>query len=70
MAAGTFAAPGTQYGPCEPPCHHTDCVVNRQMAEGECRMCGKPIGYDTRIYKDPILTDRFVHAACLEDAHG
>lgn len=70
MAAISLASPGTKYGPCKAPCQHRDCAATRLMAESICRLCGKPIGYDTRCYADPDSPDPLasVHASCLEDA--
>jgi hypothetical protein len=74
MAAGWLSPPGTQYGPCEGTCHHSDCAEWRLMAASVCRLCEKNIGYDTRFYKDPETRDkpmalrRYVHAFCVEHA--
>lgn len=51
MAAGTLAAPGTEYGPCEGDCEHTDCAGNRKIAAAECVHCDDPIGYGVRFYR-------------------
>lgn len=66
MAAGRFAEPGTDLGPCPEPCHHTDCEWIRKSAESLCRFCNKPIGYDVRFYTDPDNDKNFVHALCIE----
>lgn len=75
MAAGTLAAPATEYGPCEGSCSHTDCAATRRMASTDCRLCGKPIGYETRFYDEtpagpwpPPAERELVHAACLEES--
>jgi hypothetical protein len=64
MAAGVLSPPGTKVGPCLEPCKHRDCAETRRMAESACTICGKPIGYDTRFYRDD--TDSYVHAVCFE----
>ena len=69
MAAGVLSKPGSDFGPCEEGCSHTDCAETRTMAAGLCAYCGKPIGYQVRYYRranfDPPAFD---HARCLEDA--
>ncbi len=70
MAAGIMAAPGTEAGPCEGDCAHTDCATTRRWAESECRYCGEPIGYEIRFYRLPTRDgegrSRLVHARCEE----
>lgn len=68
MAAGTLPAPGTELGPCKDGCQHIDCGMMRREADQDCRLCGKPIGFETRYYKDPdpMRTGGVVHARCLE----
>lgn len=66
MAAAFISEPGTKHGPCKTPCKHEDCAQSRKMAEGICRLCGKPIGYETRFYMDPENREANVHALCLE----
>lgn len=51
MAASALPAPGTEYGPCEPSCEHTDCAATRQMAARNCIGCAEKIGYDKRFYR-------------------
>ena len=78
MAAGTLPKPGTQYGPCETPCEHADCVDTRAMAASLCHWCQQSIGYDTRFYKTqaffagtpPVDATRLglAHAVCEEAA--
>lgn len=81
MAAGILAAPGTEYGPCEGECQHTDCAATRSTATAECIHCDEPIGYDTRFYLvDEYFDQRWVpgleqhrvyaHARCEESRHG
>lgn len=67
MAAGTIPSPGSKYGPCKSACQHRDCAENREDAASACRHCGKPIGFDTRMYADGHPR-KFVHAACEEAA--
>jgi len=68
VAAGTLPAPGTKLGPCADACEHRDCAQTRAEAEQTCRVCDKPIGYETRFYVDSIqrAVRKLVHAACLE----
>lgn len=67
MAAGEIAPPGSKYGPCfEILCGHIDCKATRKMAAQFCRYCDQPIGYETRMYSDPLDRDKLVHAVCLE----
>lgn len=64
MAAATLPKPGTEYGPCEATCEHTDCAETREMAEAVCPLCHETIGFDVRFYNS---ADRgLVHAHCLE----
>jgi len=72
MAAGMFQRPGTKYGPCKGRCTHTDCAEGRKAASVRCRICTKPIGYDTPFYDEsrvtkltPMSERVLVHAACL-----
>jgi len=65
MAAGRIPAPGKQYGPCEGHCAHLDCAHSRSDAATACNLCGKPIGYEKRFYREG---DVLSHADCLEDA--
>jgi len=66
MAAGRISEPGTEFGPCPEPCHHTDCAQLRKTTEAICRFCDKPIGYAVRFYVDPDNEKSYVHALCLE----
>jgi hypothetical protein len=72
MAAGILSEPGTEFGPCENPCEHSDCRITREMAQAACSICGLEIGYGTRFYNErnaPGHSARpnvFVHALCLE----
>lgn len=70
MAAAFISKPGTEYGPCAEGCNHTDCAASRAMADGVCRLCGKPIGYEVRFYQDPESKESLVHAICLEKQQG
>ena len=49
---------------------HTDCASLRQQAASLCRLCSKPISYETRMYVDPENAKALVHAICLEDPEG
>lgn len=66
MAAGTLPRPGTKYGPCRPTCAHTDCAATRNLAQMKCRICGKRIGYNVRLYQEDNW-QQLVHAVCLEE---
>lgn len=62
-----FSPPGSDYGPCESECQHTDCALTRKHAESICPVCGQPIGYDRNFYyMDQELTV-LVHTECEED---
>lgn len=50
MAAGALPPPGSEYGPCETECKHTDCAATRREAAEVCDECHKPIGYDRRFF--------------------
>jgi len=63
MAAGLISKPGTEYGPCEGSCTHSDCKSLRKIAQSECYICGQTIGYDKRFYED---ASGFTHAICTE----
>ena len=67
MAAGILPKPGTKHGPCK-RCEHIDCRQTRRDAESLCRVCQRPIGYQTRFYRetDPPGRNNLVHAACVE----
>jgi hypothetical protein len=66
MAAGFLSLPGTQFGPCEDGCNHSDCACTRQMANTTCSYCNKKIGYDKRFYD---LRERgLLHAVCAEES--
>ncbi len=47
MAAAYLPAPGTEFGPCEEECEHTDCAAVRRNATAPCTICTEPIGYET-----------------------
>lgn len=50
-ASAGIPAIGTDLGPCEGVCEHTDCAANRREANASCAICSKPIGYETRFYQ-------------------
>ena len=50
MAALFFSKPGSEFGPCEPVCKHTDCKANRDLAAAVCPVCAEQIGYETPFY--------------------
>lgn len=64
MAAASWPAPGTEYGPCDVPCAHPDCAEIRRDAEAPCAICGNPIGYDTS-WMHNTEGDAACHADCL-----
>lgn len=71
MAAGMFQRPGTKYGLCKGRCSHTDCTESRKAASVLCRICAKPIGYNTFFYDEsrvtkvtPMSERVLVHAEC------
>ena len=78
LAAGSIPQPGTKLGPCAHTdhyghlCIHMDCREMRETADAECVYCGKPIGYDTRYYREtedsvrPLVN--YSHARCAEEA--
>lgn len=70
----TIPKPGDDYGPCpDEACKHRDCAANRRDAMWVCRLCGLPIGYDTKCYGDAGHPEwkedgggrQLVHAVCL-----
>ena len=68
MAAASFAAPGTEAGPCVGACEHHDCASTRRQVALPCVHCGQPIGYDTPMFNvtpdgDPAWS-KLAHAAC------
>jgi len=65
MGWGIFAKPGSKYGPCKKDCHHRDCKSTKEDAAKICRICGKPIGFETKFYSDNKTPDGLVHALCL-----
>lgn len=69
MAYGSIAAPGTEVGPCEEPCQHTDCAASRRQAAEPCEWCGEPIGFD-RLFGYWGDEGRPYHSGCLEKALG
>lgn len=52
MAASALPRPGTEYGPCEGSCEHTDCAATRAMADRNCAGCAEKIGYDQRFFRE------------------
>jgi hypothetical protein len=63
MAAGFFSPPGHPAGPCKGRCDHDDCAYIRDSAQIRCTICNRPIGYDTRFYRQGAV---FNHALCEE----
>ena len=64
MARGYFPERGSEYAPCEPSCHHTDCAATRRMMAGTCRICGKGFDFGQPYYTEEGIA---VHALCLEE---
>ena len=60
MAAGSLSPKFV----CDKSCKHTDCAHTRKMAESPCFYCKKPIGYNTRFYREDSID--IYHALCLE----
>lgn len=62
---GKLNAAGEEIGPCVEPCEHIDCAQMREDAEKPCPLCGKPIGWDGRVYfgNNGIIK----HALCWEE---
>lgn len=75
MAAGILPPEtGSEFSPCL-KCEHVDCAAVRVTAGSICRHCDKPIGWETRFYKDDNRLYRtgevaagaeWVHALCEE----
>jgi len=57
MAYGILPSPGTELGPCEGECQHTDCAATRRDAAEVCQFCGEPIGYENKFTRARVVTD-------------
>ena len=70
MAAGVLSPVGSDYGPCEGECQHTDCAYTRAVANSPCSLCSEAIGYERRFYRSkPYGTpEAYSHARCVEYA--
>ena len=68
MAAGILSPVGSDYGPCEDECQHTDCASLRGQAATPCSLCGDAISYETRFYNtsQPGTPAVYAHALCEE----
>lgn len=64
MGWSLLSKPGTEHGPCEGECEHTDCAKTRSMAESECSICGEEIGYERGFYARDDERDVLNHAVC------
>lgn len=65
MAYVILPRPGTEYGPCEEACEHRDCAQTREIAAATCRLCGEPIGYETKASADDAeYPGRYIHSLC------
>ncbi len=67
MAAGTLPRPGTELGPCEEECQHTDCAETHRMAAQLCTICGEPISYETPFFRASGDWQQLTHADCLRE---
>ncbi len=68
MAAGYLSPPGTEYGPCDTDCAHTDCAQTRAMAKAPCVRCDKEIGYDTGFYRaEEAVTSKVEKVVTVQD---
>ena len=56
--------PGTEHGPCEGECGHTDCAYARRVAESKCKHCGEAIGYEKGFYVSDACREIYAHAVC------
>jgi hypothetical protein len=63
MGWETIAGPGTEFGPCQDDCQHTDCAATREMATSKCTICGEPIDYETKFYQEE--PGKYAHALCV-----
>lgn len=66
MGASRLPGIGTELGPCEGDCQHTDCIETKQMSKVKCRICGREIGFETSFYSEDSKNNQLVHAVCLE----
>lgn len=67
MGWSVLPRPGTEYGPCEEKCEHRDCAQTRKMAEAECSICDKEIGYDRGFYLRTNEPLDMVHSVCAHE---
>jgi len=61
-------SPGIGNGPCKKKCKHLDCADARAEAARSCRICGYPIGYDTKFYwerNEESPKNTIVHFVCM-----
>jgi hypothetical protein len=65
MAWTALAKPGTEFGPCEGACKHSDCALSRKQATTICPGCKEAIGYERCFVH---YGDGLWHQACAEDA--
>lgn len=61
MASIKISKPGTEFGPCETICIHTDCAQSRKDADANCILCSKKIGYERQFYREE---EKYQHFAC------
>jgi hypothetical protein len=62
MAAGRLPRPGTELGPCEGGCNHSDCQGTWEMAKRHCKYCSQPIGFDRDFFD--LGNFEWAHASC------
>ena len=72
MAAGIWPdrTPGTQHGPCDTPCKHSDCANLRDpaFAYPPCKECGEPVKGGDRYYLEGAGKEQgVVHAEHSEE---
>ncbi len=67
MASTFIPRPGTEYGPCNGKCGHSDCAQSREMARIQCSWCGKQIGYGRHFYSENAFERELIHASCLDE---
>ncbi len=68
-AAPPLPKPGTEYGPCEEACEHSDCLAMLRTATELCLHCNEPIGYESRWFDMTPLEEPvpkiYAHAVCV-----
>lgn len=65
--------PGSELGPCREACMHIECKRAKNMANSNCRLCGRQLGYESQFCSDPAtlgVIQSQVHSQCLADLRG